>query len=893
MKWKKRVVRFVKWFFGTLISLALLITFLLYIFKDDIIDYAISEINKTLKTEVHVDEIDVTFWATFPNLSLDFNEVFIQDAYPNSTDQDTLLYTEQIRLKFNPIDIWKENYHVKKIDIQPGTLQLKVNKKGAVNYDIFKESESKEKTNFSLTLESIHASGIRFSYANQVNENSYRTTVQDIRLVGNFTQDRFDIATKANFYIQRIQNGLVPFVINQQASTEVAIHIDQVAETFSINRGKLLLSGIPFDFDVSVDTTEVKLRIDADKVPLADLANKLAVKEVKTVSELKGSGTGTFHLALQNGMKKDSYPKVDCSFSIDNGRLTEPTKGLTLRNIDLKGSYSTLKGKDKEELNIRNVSFQTVSGPFSGNLAIKRFSKPSYRGSAKGSLDLEVIHALFRLPKIEELSGRIKVNTNFHLETVFDEKSRPVVEIEDGSGTALMDNVDFRLQNDSRKFYDIYGNLILNRSEAVLEALKVHLGESDLELNGNFDFIDQFLQDKHTLDVAVIAESRKINLKDFTNTIAGDPKDATTKRDWMLPTLINGNVKLNVDAIHMNQHVFSQISGEMTVGNRSISLQKLHGITGNATVRGTLAVVESAPEYFQLATNLSSKDIYFKPLFREWNNFDQSVIMEENISGRAEAILDMKAPFDLQYGVLKDEIEAQIQLKVFNGQLKNVSTFAALTKDLKTTKTKMILKSHEIDALQGKLSNIQFETLENTLFIKKSVIVIPKMEIRSNAINITVDGKHKFNNDIDYKFAFRFRELKQRKDESEFGIVEDDGTGFKIFVRMYGNLDNPIIEWDKTSRKEEAKQNREEAKQEAISILKSELGLFKKDTTIKKYQPPKKEYEVLKIEFGKEEEVNPFEEKKKIEKEKKGLKKFGEKLKEKSKPDEKEEFTVE
>ncbi|MGS7457676.1 hypothetical protein, partial [Mycobacterium tuberculosis] len=78
----------------------------------------------------------------FPNLSLDFNEVFIQDAYPNSTELDTLLYTEQIRLKFNPIDIWKENYHVKKIDIQPGTLQLKVNKKGKVNYDIFKESES-------------------------------------------------------------------------------------------------------------------------------------------------------------------------------------------------------------------------------------------------------------------------------------------------------------------------------------------------------------------------------------------------------------------------------------------------------------------------------------------------------------------------------------------------------------------------------------------------------------------------------------------------------------------------------------------------------------------------------------------------------------------------------
>ncbi|WP_343631348.1 AsmA-like C-terminal region-containing protein [Fluviicola sp.] len=892
MKRKKWLVRSVKWFFGILLTLVLLISFLLYIFKDDIIDYAISEINKTLKTEVHVDEIDVTFWATFPNLSLDFNGVFIQDAFPDATRRDTLLYTEQIRLKFNPMDIWNEKYNVKKVDIKPGTLQLKVNKKGAVNYDIFKESKSDEKTNFNLTLESIHATGIRFSYSNKVNENSYKTKVQDIQLVGNFTQDKFDIATNADFYIQRIQNGLVPFIINQQASTQVAIHIDQISETFSIDRGKLLLAGIPFDFDVKVDTTEVSLKIDADKIPLAELANNLAMKEVKTVSELKGSGTGTFHLDFQNGLAKDSYPKVDCQFSIDNGRLTEPTKGLTLRNIDLKGYYSTLKGKDKEELTIKNVAFQTISGPFSGNLAIRRFSKPSYRGAAKGSVDLEVIHALFHIPKIEELSGRVKVNTNFHLETVF-ENQEAVVEIVDGNGTALMDNVDFRLQNDSRKFYDIYGNLILNRSDAVLEALKVHLGESDLELNGSFNYIDQFLQDKHTLDIAVIAESKKINLKDFTNTIAGDPKTTASNHEWMMPTLINGNVKLNVDAIHMDHHTFSQINGEMTVGNRSISIQKLHGITGNATVRGTLAVVESSPQYFQLATSLSSKDIYFKPIFREWNNFDQEVIKEDNISGRAEAILDMKAPFDLTYGILKDELEAQIQLKIIGGQLKNVSTFTALTKDLKTTKTKMILKGREIDALGEKLNDIRFQTLENTILIKKSTIVIPKMEIKSSALNISVEGKHKFNNDIDYRFAFRFRELKEQKDESEFGIVEDDGTGFKIFVRMYGNLSDPVIEWDKTSRKEESKQNREEAKKEAISILKSELGLFKKDTTIKKYQPPKKEYEVLKIEFGKEEEVNPYEEKKKIEKEKKGLKKFGEKLKEKGKPDEKEEFTVE
>ena len=108
-KWLKRTV---KWFFGTIISLVLLISAALYIFHDEIVDYAIGEINKNLKAKVEVSKVDITFWKTFPNVSLDFHDVFIPDALPHASRSDTLLYSEMIRMKFNPIDIWNENYNV-------------------------------------------------------------------------------------------------------------------------------------------------------------------------------------------------------------------------------------------------------------------------------------------------------------------------------------------------------------------------------------------------------------------------------------------------------------------------------------------------------------------------------------------------------------------------------------------------------------------------------------------------------------------------------------------------------------------------------------------------------------------------------------------------------------
>jgi hypothetical protein len=67
--------------------------------------------------------------------------VFIQDAVPNSTRKDTLLYTNLLRLKFSPFDIWNEEYKVKEITVDPGVLNIRIDEKGHGNFNILKESK--------------------------------------------------------------------------------------------------------------------------------------------------------------------------------------------------------------------------------------------------------------------------------------------------------------------------------------------------------------------------------------------------------------------------------------------------------------------------------------------------------------------------------------------------------------------------------------------------------------------------------------------------------------------------------------------------------------------------------------------------------------------------------
>ena len=181
LEMKIKLIRITKWFFGILFAIIFLISGLIYLFKDRICGLVITEVNQYLTVPVAASSVELTFWGSFPNLSVDFNNVFIQDAYPKSTQRDTLLYTDRIRLKFNPIDLWNKNYHIKAIEISPGALNLKINEKGETNYMIFKASKEKTEEDFNLKYKN-RIDKIKYHYENREYKLPYELALGNVTL---------------------------------------------------------------------------------------------------------------------------------------------------------------------------------------------------------------------------------------------------------------------------------------------------------------------------------------------------------------------------------------------------------------------------------------------------------------------------------------------------------------------------------------------------------------------------------------------------------------------------------------------------------------------------------------------------------------------------------------
>jgi len=300
----------------------------------------------------------------------------------------------------------------------------------------------------------------------------------------------------------------------------------------------------------------------------------------------------------------------------------------------------------------------------------------------------------------------------------------------------------------------------------------------------------------------------------------------------------------------------------MNIEHRRLHFPQMSLVNAEALLSGALIIEEKQPEKFMLTTQIAGKNLKFKALFNEWENFGQSVIQEKHISGRAEAKLFLRAPFSLAKGITYSGIEAKIDLKVYNGHLKNVPSFKDITESLKTKSGKLVLGEESIQQLEDKLKDVDFQTMENSIFIRNGQVEIPKMTIRSTALDMDVSGRHSFTDEIDYRFAFRFRDLKATKSQTEFGQVIDDGTGIRLFLRMHGTLEKPIYEWDAEGRKAQAKEYRQEEKVQAKSMLKAEFGFFKKDSTVKSFVPKDVPKEDLKIKFGPASKQEFMEEKK-------------------------------
>jgi len=392
------------------------------------------------------------------------------------------------------------------------------------------------------------------------------------------------------------------------------------------------------------------------------------------------------------------------------------------------------------------------------------------------------------------------------------------------------------------------GELVLRNQQAGFKRVFIKIANSDIVIDGTVNNIANYFKQTGKLNVDASIESSQLNLADLSTTSTEEKI-----RSWLLPSAIDGQLTLGLKTVNYGGHVYSDIKTRMKFGQKTLRFPAITAKNAGSDISGSLIIEETYPMLLSVTTQLNSPNIYFDKLFKEWNNFDQSTITSDNVQGMASVQLQFSGPFNLFTGEdLKEQFNSKINIQIKNGALVNVSTFKEITESIRSSSAKLVISKNSINAFEKELLNLRFETFENEITITNGILTIPKMEIKSNALDVRLSGTHSFANQIDYSFDFRFRELKNIKNSSEFGDIVDDGSGFRVYLRMYGDFFNPNFAWDKDAKKVDKQKKLEEAKDDFRSVLKKGLGINKKDTTIRDLSGEKKREDELIMEFNKE-----------------------------------------
>ncbi|MGZ4054032.1 MAG: hypothetical protein ACXVPU_05415 [Bacteroidia bacterium] len=837
---KRKSSHLVRFFWRFLIFI--LVTFVLltgtgfiigYYYQDEVKEYIVGQLNKQLNTEIIVDgkDIDFTVLKNFPLASVDFKNVKALEATQNKK-KDTLFTAGEISLQFNIVDVFKKNYHIKKIEIDNVNLKIRIDKDGNDNYHFWKPSTDTTSTAFSFALEKIVLKQVQFSFKDYKAKQNIDFLIKKSELSGNFSDEKYSLQSNSDFFVNFVKIDSTRYLSKRDIHSEIALNIDNVEKSYKISKAKIKIEDIVFEVFGNI--------INSNHEPVMNLGFRGKDIDIKSVLSLipaqyKGKindyeSNGEFYLdaTVQGSISKNQSPQIVADFGIKNADITQVKDNIILHNVNLKGHYSNGNKNTSEHSKfiLRPFSATIDNGSIAGELVLDNLDNPSFNGKIKANFSLQELQKFIKIDTVETVSGQLNVDASFSGEGK--NISSGNYENVTTTGDLLINGMNVKLKNDKLSFTNINGNFKFDNNDLAVNSFTGSIGNSDFELKGFFrNIIGFMLKENQDLTIEASLNSKNIDLNEL---LSNKDENSNSKSKYKLKFSEHINVNLNSEIQHLEFRKFdaTNIHGVIKLKDKKMVVDPvtLSTMNGNITTSGLIDGTDSTKLLITCFSDVNKINI--TKMFESFENFGQASITDKNLKGLATAKIQFASMLSPELHMDLDKLYAGIDMTIENGELNNVESMKNLSRFIE-------LKD---------LENIKFSTLKNQIEIKNQIINIPKMEVKSSAINLTASGTHSFNNEINYKIKLSLNELlskkakKAKKENDEFGEVADDGLGrTNIFLSMTGTVDHPVIKYDSKSAVQNVKLDLKVEKQTLKTILKDEFGLFKKDSTLNSKKP--------------------------------------------------------
>lgn len=823
MKLLRRVFFYLALTVGVLI---VALTASVFLYKDRIINQFIREANKQLNTPITIKKMDVSVFEEFPQLSIVFHDVYVEDSQPG---QYPLLTAKKISFQLNPLRVWQGDYTVSGMEVSDSETNLKIDEDGENNYTIIKKQKGPAGgsslgfalADVSITNTVVHYTDLRIRH---------NFTFKSERMVASIhsANDIYEINADGQLTTEKMLIGSNNYLAGKSFDIESHLVYDDIKKYLTIHPSDLSLKSSHFSVTGTYgwkDKNVIDITTSGRDTDIQTLLSLLPESNGKKFEKYRSKGDVYFKARLMGEISSSSSPSVSVDFGFQDATLFHPDYKTRIENANLKGSFSTadFNGMTHATLALKNVTGKLNKEYFEANFLMKDFKDPEITLDFKGRIDAPAVFDFYPVEEVRYVSGALLVDIAFDGKINL-LKNKSTAQRVSTLGTVEMEGVNLLYGKNKVPLENLRGNLQFNNNDLALSNVTGKLGDSDFTLNGFFKNIITFLLfDNQPIGIETDLKSKYIDLNQLFALGYGDNSSGSSPDDFIFRLSKNVNLNFNCDIASLRYKRFhgQSIRGDLLVKNqmavsRNLSLRTMGG---NLNLSGIVDAKNN--KAIDVVSTLRLNGIHLDSVFYVFENFRQSFIQDKHLKGRATADVNLEMTLNQHLRLFQETLIADIGISISKGELNNFEP----------------LKKLERYVGDEGLDKLRFSELKNDIHIENKQIYLPQMEVGSNITDIKISGTHTFDQRIDYRLITPLRRKRIIETAAEQAVDQDNQGNSRLFLKVTGTTDDYRILYDT-----------EAVKKKIVSDLKEEVEELK-DAFRSKGKKKEKEVEVSKEEY--------------------------------------------
>lgn len=774
---KKVLKKILKWTGITLLLIIIALIVIPIVYKDEIKEMVIEEVNKSLTATFELDDFDLTFFSTFPKLTID-----IDGARLIGKDQFDGVKLADIGKAQASVQFWSvfsDQIEIDAIHITDPSFDVKVLQDGTANYDIVKpdsvktEEELSEPSSFKLSLQEYSITNAKLKYDDQASNLYAEFDSLNHRGTGDLTADVIDFETVTDLKKLSYRMGGMTYL--SEATTDATVNLlmefTDKSSKFTLKENEIKLNEVAVSIDgfyeMLEDHDEMDFKLNASETSFKSILSLIPAFYHSGYESMIAKADVSLDGLLKGRLDDTNLPAWDFGLNVKNASIKYPDLPGQIKNIQIKAG-STFPGG--ANLNAMTVDVPMFKAAFDKNkidasLSLRQImTDPSIKSKLVAFVDLSTFGNFVPLAEGENYSGTLDadVNINGKMSDLENE------DFEKFTAEGVLTLADMLYESKDLPDPVSIQKMVFNFAPQKLELNEFNgkMGVTDFAMNGKVDNYFGYMLRDEVLTGDFTFNSTNFDLdklmgnyyEDESSTTPTEPAEGESSEPILIPGNIDFKLASNLNNVRYNNLDFKNIVGTIILKDEIARLEnlKMNAMGGRVAIKGAYNTQDHANPKMDFAYELEEIDIH--TLATHFITIETLAPITKFAQGKISSKLDMQSDLTADFMPVLSSLNS----------IGNISSSSLSLQGIKL-----------LDKISNttKLNNLSNQDLKN-FYTKFSVdhgkLMMLPANIKLEGIDTEVSGYTTLDKKINYNF-----DMMVPKEKIPGSILKEAEKGLK------------------------------------------------------------------------------------------------------------------